>query len=204
MSLCYVQKLDKNGNFIWAKNFPFFFGWSDCSIEDIALDQAGSIYLAGTFLGTVDLDPGPATLNFTTNVGRDLFLVKLNSQGEFQWVKVMPYTSGTYFPYVSDLTIDDQNNILISGNVSGEIDFDPSANTALFMFPNFEGFVLKLRANGDYLWARQLGFTNLSELMPLRQIVCVTSILQVIWAQWILTMVQTPCFSIHLEWAIAM
>jgi len=160
----YVQKLDKNGNFIWAKNFPFFFGWSDCSIEDIALDQAGSIYLAGTFLGTVDLDPGPATLNFTSNVGRDIFVVKLNSQGEFQWVRTMPYISGTYFPYVSDLTIDDQNNILISGNVNGEIDFDPSANTALFMFPGFEGFVVKLKGDGDYIWARQLGFTNLSEV----------------------------------------
>lgn len=160
----YVQKLDKNGNFIWAKNFPFFFGWSDCSIEDIALDQAGSIYLAGTFSGTVDLDPGPATLNFTTNIGRDIFVVKLNSQGEFQWVKIMPYISGTYFPYVSDLTIDDQNNILISGNVNGEIDFDPSANTALFMFPTFEGFVVKLKGDGDFIWARQLGFTNLSEV----------------------------------------
>jgi len=160
----YVQKLDKYGNFVWAKNFPVFFSEGGANIEDIALDKSGNIFVAGSFGGTADLDPGPATLNFTANLGGDLFVVKLNSQGEFQWVKVMPYTSGTYFPYVSDLTIDDQNNILISGIVSGEIDFDPSANTALFMFPNFEGFVVKLRSNGDYIWARQLGFTNLSEV----------------------------------------
>lgn len=160
----YIQKLDRNGNFIWAKNFPESLSGGGSNIEDIAIDKAGNIYAAGAFSGTADLDPGPATLNYTANIGSDLFVVKLNSLGEFQWVKIMPYTAGTYFPYVSDLTIDQQNNILISGNIHGEIDFDPSANTALFLAPNNEGFVVKLRSNGDYLWARQLGFTDLSEV----------------------------------------
>jgi hypothetical protein len=161
----YIQKLDEFGNFIWAKNFPLTEAGGS-KIEDIALDQSGNVYAAGRFFGTADLDPGPAILNYTANINisYDLFIVKLNSLGDFQWVKILPYTSGNNIPYISDITIDNQNNILIGGNINGEIDFDPSANTALFIAASNLGFVAKYRSNGEYLWARQLGFTSNSEV----------------------------------------
>lgn len=81
-----ISRLDAAGNLVWTKYLsPEFAG-------DLALARDGSIYLGGTFDGTVDADPGPGTFNLTANDdddddNDDAFLLKLTSDGIFQWAQ---------------------------------------------------------------------------------------------------------------------
>ena len=74
----FIQKLDSNGNFIWATeigtpNYSFELG------QSIALDKAGNIHLAGRFADPIDFDPTPNTYVLTplTTQYSSSFLLKL-------------------------------------------------------------------------------------------------------------------------------
>jgi hypothetical protein len=62
---------------VWAETFGGTtgggIGWP------VAVDSAGTVYLAGVYLGTVDFDPDPFATYDLTNPGPygNLFLVKL-------------------------------------------------------------------------------------------------------------------------------
>ena len=60
----FVTKTDSSGNFIWAKQFSGISGSSGAT--SIAVNGSGNICIAGNFAGTIDFDPGIATLNLTS------------------------------------------------------------------------------------------------------------------------------------------
>jgi hypothetical protein len=83
----FVQKLDSNGDFLWAKvmggsSYPW-------RAADITLDDSGILYIVGQFEGTADFDPGPGTTNLTSVGLRDIFLQKLDTSGSFVWAKAI-------------------------------------------------------------------------------------------------------------------
>jgi hypothetical protein len=53
--------------------------------EAVAADNIGNLYLAGSFNGTVDFDPGPGIFNLTSTGNADAFLAKYNSSGGLLW-----------------------------------------------------------------------------------------------------------------------
>ena len=80
----FVSKLDSSGNLVWAKQF----GGTDAAKGlSIAVDSSGNVYTTGDFQGTVDFDPGAGTANLTSNGGRDVFVSKLDSSGNYLWAK---------------------------------------------------------------------------------------------------------------------
>ena len=54
----------------------------------IGLESTGNIFVAGHFFGTADFDPGPETNNLISLGSADIFILKLNSSGNFIWAKV--------------------------------------------------------------------------------------------------------------------
>jgi hypothetical protein len=73
----YVLKLDAAGNFALAETFGGNAGGG--TGYAVAVDSAGTLYLAGGYQGTVDFDPDPFATYDLTNPGpySNLFLVKL-------------------------------------------------------------------------------------------------------------------------------
>jgi len=55
----------------------------------ITVDVLGNTYTAGYFQGTVDFDPSIVVSNLTSVGGRDIFVQKLDSNGNFIWAKGM-------------------------------------------------------------------------------------------------------------------
>jgi hypothetical protein len=57
--------------------------------NDVATDEESNSYTTGYFSGTVDFDPGPNVYNLVSEGGYDIFIVKLNSDGELVWARRM-------------------------------------------------------------------------------------------------------------------
>ncbi|MBL7912495.1 MAG: T9SS type A sorting domain-containing protein [Bacteroidia bacterium] len=79
-----VGQLDAAGTVIWVSQYGEINNASLCDVFSIAADPTGNIYTSGRFSGTSSF--GTTTL---TAVGLDAFLTKVNSTGNFVWVKQM-------------------------------------------------------------------------------------------------------------------
>jgi len=86
----FLTKFDTDGNFQWARTW----GGEDSAQEGadyqesgagLAIDGSDNVYVAGTFWGTADFDPGPGIEEHTSIGDYDAFLSKYDSSGTFQW-----------------------------------------------------------------------------------------------------------------------
>ena len=151
----FIQKLDANGTFIWAKSMG---GAGEDHGRSITTDAAGNVYTTGNFYGAVDFDPGAGTFNLTTNGGTDIFIQKLDESGTFIWAKSMGGTSGSFG---WSITTDAAGNVYTTGNFYGAVDFDPGAGTFNVTSNGSDDiFIQKLDANGNFLWAKGMGGTG--------------------------------------------
>ena len=82
----FVSKLNSLGAFVWAKRIG---GSSSDSGQAIALDNTGNVYTTGYFTGNIDFDPGDGTANLTSDIGKDIFISKLDSSGNAPLVAVV-------------------------------------------------------------------------------------------------------------------
>lgn len=151
----FVLKLDSNGNFIWVDKFggP---GYDNSTV--IAIDDSDDIVVTGIFQDTVDFDPSNLTYDLTAPVnGHNVFVLKLDSNGDFVWAGSIGNIAGDYIePY--DIAFDDLNDVVLSGGYAGTIDIDPGALTVSIASNGAtDGFILKLDAAGNYMWAHSIG-----------------------------------------------
>jgi hypothetical protein len=147
----FVLKLDGSGNYLWAKSI----GGIDSDVADgVGVDASGNVYIQGTFRGTVDFDLGAGTNTLVSNNNNtDLYVLKLNGGGVFEWVKTL---SGKNGEISRGLHLDSQGNIYSIGSFFNKVDFDPSADSVILTtnpINVMDAFIWKLDANGNYLWA---------------------------------------------------
>ena len=151
----FVSKLDSSGDFLWAKSMG---GTGFDNVYCITLDSSGNVYTTGFFYATVDFDPGIGIANLTSVGSGDIFVSKLNSNGDFIWAKSM---GGTTDDSGFGITVDSSNNVYATGAFSGTADFDPSAGTSnLTSLGSVDIFVSKLNSSGDFIWAKSMGGTG--------------------------------------------
>jgi hypothetical protein len=127
----FLLKLAADGEVAWLKSF----GDEDARIEesdvarDLALDDAGNVYLAGIFCGTLDLDPNDGTEERASVEGsEDGFLVSLDPEGRFRW----GYThGGTGTDWARSVAVAPDGIVLLAGSFSETVDFDPGEGKAM-------------------------------------------------------------------------
>jgi len=148
----FVSKLDANGDFVWASAMG---GTILASGDGIAVDAAGNVYTTGAFFGTADFDPGPGLFNLTSADSTDIFISKLDANGDFVWARAM---GGTRDNWGYDIAVDDAGNLYTTGIFQGTADFDPGSESFnLTSAGTVDIFVSKLDTNGDFVWARAMG-----------------------------------------------
>jgi len=152
----YVSKLDAQGNFVWAGKLG---GNSSDFGTALSLDNNGNILITGFFTSTADFDPGAGTAQLTSAGGFDVFVAKLDSDGNYKWAKRI---GGTGSDQGNSVTADANGNAYIAGTFDGTADFDPGSGTYnLTIFGGYtDAFVEKLDTAGNFLWAAQLGGTD--------------------------------------------
>lgn len=148
----FISKLDSNGNYVWAKSLGANLWDTGYSLT---LDSNANIYSTGYFEGTVDFDPGAGTANLTSAGSDEVYISKLDTNGDYVWAKQF---AGTGSDVGMGVKLDSSNNVYTTGYFNGTVDFDPGAGTAnLTSAGGKDVFVAKLDSNGDYVWAKNMG-----------------------------------------------
>ncbi|OIQ31898.1 MAG: hypothetical protein BM555_05070 [Crocinitomix sp. MedPE-SWsnd] len=150
----YVCKLDTAGNHIWAKSFE---SSSKVRNQGIAVDSIGNPLITGWFEGTVDVDPGTATVSEISAGDRDIMYVKLDDNGDLDWYRIF---GSTGLDQGKSLDIDNDGNIYLAGQFNGTVDFENGVGiTDLTSAGSNDAYVQKLDASGDFVWAKGFGST---------------------------------------------
>ncbi len=142
----FILNLNSNLEFRWVKKIS----GQNKSVNDFAIDSNGNIYIVGDFGGTIDFDPSTSNYSITSPSHNDSYILKLDSNGSFLWVKTFDGSNSQ----IDQIELDNDNNIIIAGSYKGQIDFDPSAS----IYNSNSGansedlFVLKLDSNGMFNW----------------------------------------------------
>ena len=146
----YVVKLNPDGGLIWAIGLV---GQEDNTINDIQVDDQGYIYVAGSFYGDIDVDPGNEVLRFNSKGQSDVFICKYHPNGQLVWAKEI---GNHKYNFCNAFKIDESGNVWISINFSQTIDCDP--NEAVVTLESFNDrydfFLLKLNTEGEFEWVQ--------------------------------------------------
>ncbi|MDD1422802.1 SBBP repeat-containing protein, partial [Dolichospermum sp. ST_sed1] len=107
--------------------------------EAVTTDVYGNVYCTGSTTGNI----GSGSAG-----GLDLYIAKFNMHGQLNWV----YQHGNHLQQVCKaLTSDSDGNIYCAGNTEGNIDGGTGNSSG------YDGFILKLNANGGVEWIKQYG-----------------------------------------------
>ena len=122
----------------------------------ITFDKTGNLFITGYFSGSVDFDPGSGTnILATSSSFSDVFVLKMDTNGNHIWAKKIGGEAGDG---VFAISLDNDDNILLSGNFWETADFDPGPGLQnLTALSNADNFILKLTHDGDFIWVKQIG-----------------------------------------------
>jgi hypothetical protein len=128
----YIMKLDTSGNLQWSRTVG---GTYDDGVESIIQTTDGGYAAAGD------------TRSFGAG-GGDMYIVKLDGSGTFQWSKTIGGTSWDG-----------------AGSIIQTIDggYAVAGNTYSFGAGNFDIYIVKLDGSGTLQWSRTVGGTNNDE-----------------------------------------
>jgi uncharacterized protein (DUF2249 family) len=154
----FVNKYDTNGNLLWSLTIG---GVNKDVVYGVNTDDNNNVYVTGYFSNTVDFDPGIGTHNLTSNGGRDIFLAKYDSTGNFEWAFNVGGTISTAYEEGGQDIVIKGSTIYLTGNFEGTADFNPAVGTnTLTSNGSLDIFVAKYDTTGAYLWAFNVGSGN--------------------------------------------
>lgn len=162
LSLFICQAKTSADDWHWANTFDCF---PHGSTTDIAVDQDGSSYQAGTFLGTIHFDDLSLTAQGIGNDDYDGFLVKTDSSGNPLWA-VSAGSENT--DRITAVDVDNQGNIILTGYSSsasnppyndGPITFQSTDDNHEIVDPigSRMAFIAKYNTAGELIWVETTG-----------------------------------------------
>jgi hypothetical protein len=153
----FFAAFDSVSALIWLKVIS---GSMEHKVEDMEFDQAGNIILAGSFSGSIDLDPGSGNDTHVSTAGDDIFFAKYNTSGDLIWGRHM---GGTNNDIAKAIVADPSGNIYLTGTFFGTADFDPGPGTAILSATgstHFDMFLARYDGLGNWVWSHKLGSTS--------------------------------------------
>lgn len=139
-------------------NMAFFFRGT--------VDQAGNSYGVGSFVGTVDLEPGPGTSLFTSQGDRDIFVTKLSPTGDHLWTVV---AGGSGEDKGMDISVSSTGDVYVGGSFEGTVDMDPGVGAQFVTSAgNSDAFLWKLApTDGAIQWVKSIGASSSDNVIAL-------------------------------------
>ena len=150
----FVQKLDGSLAAVWTSQFGTD---NNDSVEAVAVDGAGNVYLAGTTIGEF---PGYTTEYF----GSDAFVRVYDADGTERWTAQF----GTEFATVPQaIAVDGSGNVYVGGHTEGGLPgFENAGGAPLGPVSNWnDAFLRKYAPDGTELWTQQFGHERHDEML---------------------------------------
>ena len=148
----YIAKYSPTGIYQWVKYVQDI----TCSEPQVKARSQEEVYFSSTLYGAYSFDSivaeGP------TNFGYDFFLAKLNSSGNFQWVKEVTGNGKVFVGKRDFLHLDSTGNIYLAGSTADNINWGNSIITNSTIYQ--DAIVLKYNSNGTLLLAKTAGGTD--------------------------------------------
>lgn len=136
----YVAKLDGEGDWEWVATAGGYGLDTGCAIT---VDGADNLYVAGGFNASANF--GSTTL--TSVGGQDVFIAKLDTQGNWLWAKKAGWTA---YDIAYEIDADQQGNVYVTGWFTNSGQFGDIFITG---GGNEDMFLAKLDSYGNWLWA---------------------------------------------------
>ena len=136
----FVLKLNSDGVSQWAYSAG---GETADNGVDAAVDSSGNVYVTGFFQGTANFGSG----NITSAGSTDIYVLKLNSSGTFQWV----YTAGGGgSDNGKGIAVDISGNVYTAGYFVENIELASGVTFATGANNTSRALVFKLNSSGQY------------------------------------------------------
>jgi uncharacterized protein (DUF2249 family) len=173
----FVAKYDLNGNYQFAGtfvnndiNFP-----DDSASQSVTVDNDGNFYVTTYLQGSIDFDLSPNSEYYLTalpDVASGSYfnayaISKYSPNGSFLWAKSINALNSESGLFINRNRlysfINDNNELILSGQTGGSVDFDPSNTDFVITTPNINGsnvyniFIAKYnKDSGDFIWANKI------------------------------------------------
>ena len=155
----FIFKMDKDGNWLWAEGIG---SNKTDRINSVAVDVCNDVYVTGEYRNPM-VFPGANASNASDTLShkqkRDIFVAKMNNQGQWKWAK-RARSSGTDKPY--QMSVDANKQVFLGGTTKDTLVF----NDDLAVGPQIAGdttasaWVAQLDGStntGDWVWAKLAG-----------------------------------------------
>ena len=146
----FLAKFTSAGAHLWSERFTNGAGdWGN----GVAVDASGNIALVGAFTGSLNLG---GTALFAAGGFSDGFVARFDAAGTHTWSrKIGAGTPVDGTDTANAVAMDSSGNVVVTGTVSGAIDF---GGGVLSSIGQFDGFAAMYAATtGTHVWSRTLG-----------------------------------------------
>lgn len=151
-SQIFVAKYNASGVLQWFKTTGSS-GNYHCEGRGVAFDGNGNVFFTGFYRGNVAF--GGQTLTSVSNT-EDIFIAKLNTSGDYTWIKTAGGTSDTEGGF--ELVCDNSNNVYLLGYYTGTANFGENASVVSYTSRGEDDiFLAKYDPNGGLTWAKTAG-----------------------------------------------
>jgi hypothetical protein len=131
--------------------------WANCASGDrqevaisLDVDNNDNVYVIGEYWGGTVYFPNDTITPYGTNT-LDIFFAKLNSSGQFEWVKS---AGGADHDIGMDIEVDEGNDIIIAGYFHSPAEFGSNVLTSQY---DNDVFLGKYNEFGSLVWIKSLG-----------------------------------------------
>lgn len=134
----FIAKMSSDREWFWVRQVS---GLEVSLGANVTADSEGNCYVTGQFRGSADFGGKQYDAGDTDQ----MFVAKLSTDGDWQWVKT---TTATETARGSFITVDNEGNIVVSGNFQGKLDI---SDKQLDSGDAQGAFIAKLNSSGNWL-----------------------------------------------------
>jgi len=144
----YVLKLDPEGNLSWVKSSVSNGSNTKIYGKSIRIGKDSTINIVGDFQKSMSFSDSLVSVQG----GKDIFALKLHSNGEIQWLKSF---GGTGMEIVAKCELDSDGDILVTGNFTGTVLLNEEAYSSEGV--DNDSFIMKFTSSGEISWFTKFG-----------------------------------------------
>jgi len=149
----FILKLNASLGLQWVRNIG---ATSSISNTALTLDYSNNIILAGDFYTKLVFNPGgdSTVLNSTASGSNNAYFCKYDNAGNLLYAKNFGGNS-TSGAQAKSIYCDEADNLLLSGSLSGVVDFDPGIETTqITSAGSGDAFVALYDMDGNFQWVK--------------------------------------------------